>query len=46
MLAAGELAAAVILALGQPRKRLVDALDRPGAAAQAGGKPQMLIDAE
>ena len=34
LLAAGELAAAIVLALGQPRKGLVDALDRPGAAAQ------------
>ena len=32
LLAAGELAAAVGLALGEPRESLVDALDRPGAA--------------
>ena len=46
LLAAGELAAAMVLALGQPRERLVDALDRPGAAPHAGGKLQMLVDAE
>ena len=46
LLAAGELAAAMILALGQSRKGLVDALDRPRPAPQARGKLQMLVDAE
>ena len=35
LLAAGELAAAIVLALGQARERVVDALDRPRAAPHA-----------
>ena len=45
LLAAGELPAAVVLALGQPRKGVVDALHRPGAARPRGDQPQMLVDA-
>ena len=32
LLAAGKLAAAIVLALGEAREGLIDALDRPGAA--------------
>ncbi len=45
LLAAGELAAAIVLALGEAREGVVDALDGPGAAPDAGGQPQMLVDA-
>ena len=38
LLAAGELTAAMVLAFGQPREGLVDALDRPGAAPHPGGE--------
>ena len=45
LLAAGELRAAVGLALGEPREGLVDAVDRPGGiAAAAGGELQVLVD--
>ena len=44
LLAAGELAAAVVLALGQPRESLVDALDRPRAALTGGDHAQVLVD--
>ena len=46
LLAAGKLAAAIVLAFGKTRKGFVDALDAPGPAPDAGGKPQMLVDAE
>ena len=46
LLAARELPAAVVLALGEPRKRLVDALDGPGAAPRACGEAQVLVDGE
>lgn len=36
----------MVLAFGEPREGVVDALDRPGARAHAAGKPQMLVDAE
>ena len=35
LLAAGELAAAIVLALGEAREGVVDALDGPGALARA-----------
>ena len=46
LLAAGELAAAIVLALGQARECVVDALDRPRAAPHARGHAQMLVDGE
>ena len=46
LLAAGKLGAAVVLAFGEARKGLVDALDRPGAAPHPSGQPQMLVDGE
>ena len=46
LFAARELAAAMILAFGKAGKRLVDAIDGPGAAPHAGGQAQMLGDAE
>ncbi len=46
LLAARELAAAMVLALSQPGKGVVDAFDRPGAAPYPGGKTQMLGNAE
>ena len=46
LLAAGQLRAAIAAPFGQPRKGLVDALDRPGGVAPgAGREPQMLVDA-
>jgi hypothetical protein len=46
LLAAGELAAAMVLALGETREGVVDALDGPGAGSHAAGEAQMLVDAE
>src|ERR1700678_339403 len=46
LLAAGELASAIILALGEAREGVVDALDRPRATAHARGHAQMLVDGE
>ena len=47
LLAAGELRAAIAAALGEPRKGLVDALDRPGRSRPSrGGEPQMLVDGQ
>ena len=46
LLAAGELASAIVLALGEAREGVVDALDRPRATAHARGHAQMLVDGE
>ena len=46
LLAAGQLAAAIVLALGKAGKGLIDALDSPRPTAYPGGQPQMLVDAE
>ena len=46
LFAARELAAAMVLAFGKAGKRLVDAIDGPGAAPHPGGQAQMLGDAE
>ena len=46
LFAARELAAAMVLAFGKAGKRLVDAIDGPGAAPHPGGEAQMLGDAE
>ncbi len=45
LLAARKLRAAIVPALGEPRKGLVDALDGPArVAAAAGRQPKMLVD--
>jgi hypothetical protein len=46
LLAARELAAAVVLAFRQTRERIVDALDAPAAAPPPCAQAQMLVDAE
>ena len=47
LLAAGELHAAVLAALGQAREELVDGVGRPAvAAAPRRGHPQVLVDGE
>ena len=46
LLAAGELIAAVVAALGEPRKCFVDARNRPSRPVVAGGEAQMLLDSE
>ena len=46
LLAARELATAVVLSFGEARKGLVDTFDAPGPAPDAGGEPQMLVHAE
>ena len=48
LLSTGELRAAVLAALGEPREELVDALDRPapGAASAPGDHPQVLVHRE
>ena len=43
LLAAGQLIAAIAAPLGEPRKRFVDARNRP-LAAVAAGEPQMFVD--
>ncbi|MGY4172898.1 hypothetical protein ACVIM8_006971 [Bradyrhizobium sp. USDA 4529] len=46
LLAAGQLVAAVGLALGEAREGVVDSLDGPGAAPQAAGKRKVLVDGQ
>ena len=46
LLAAGKLSASVVLALGEARERVVDALHRPGALACAWRHLQVLVDRE
>ena len=46
LFAAGELASAIVLALGEARECVVDALDRPRPTADARGHAQMLVDGE
>ncbi len=46
LLAARKLRAAVVAPLGEAREGLIDALDRPGPAPQAGGHAQMLVDGQ
>ena len=46
LLAAGELGAAIVLALGQAREGVVDALDGPRAAPHACDHAQVLVDGE
>ncbi len=46
LLAAGELATAIVLALGEARECVVDALDGPGAAPHARDHAQVLVDSE
>ncbi|GCC42075.1 hypothetical protein chiPu_0026433, partial [Chiloscyllium punctatum] len=46
LLAAGELVAAIVLALGEAREDVVDALDGPGAAAQAAGERKVFVDGQ
>src|SRR5216684_1525434 len=46
LLAAGELGTAIVLALGQPRECVVDALDGPCAAPHSRGHAQVFVDGE